>query len=364
MDVCLNFVSERFLMRRRTFTAATAAFLVLSFMFSAFAAVDKKRPVKRKVKAQTNPLVALLPASDAVATINGNRFFGEALPKVLSANQKLLGEILAKIDSLETKTGVDLRRFDAFAAGINIVKKESNDFDYDPVVVARGAVDTASLVESARKVAEGRYREETIAGRTVYVISAKDIADQLKKTSAGPNDPIKDVEIKNDIAISALDSTTMVVGNLNRVRETVEHKTSISSELATLLTKKAPAVVNFAGNVPGGMSSLLPLDNDELGATIDSIKTIYGSVDVAAGQGIISLTGRTVQAKQAADLKGTLEGLRDLGKGLLGASKNADKKLYARLLSNIRITQAANEISLDLAMPQADIDALVAIFKK
>ena len=351
-------------MRRKTFTAATAAILVLSFVLGAFAAVDKKRPVKRGPKAQANPLVALLPASDAVATINGKRFFGEALPKVLSANQKLLGEILGRVDSLESKTGVDLRRFDSFAAGINIIKKESNDFDYDPVVVARGAVDTASLIESAKKSAEGRYREETIAGRTVYVISAAEIAGQLKNSNAGTNAVVKDVEIKNDIAVSALDSATVVVGNLNRVRETLEHKTSVNAELASLLTKKAPAVVNFAGNVPGGMSSLLPLDNDELGATIDSIKTIYGSVDVAAGQGIISLTGRTVQAKQAADLKGTLEGLRDLGKGLLGASKNADKKLYARLLSNIRITQAANEISLDLAMPQADIDALVAIFKK
>jgi hypothetical protein len=364
MDVCLNFVSERFLMKRRTFAATTAAILVLSFVFSVFAAVDKKRPVKRRAAAQANPLVALLPASDAVATINGKRFFGEALPKVLSANQKLLGEILAKIDALEMKTGVDLRKFDSFAAGINILKKESNDFDYDPVVVARGAADTASLVENAKKAAEGKYREEIVAGRTVYVFSAADIANQLKNSSTDPNAAVKTIQIKSDIAVSALDGTTIVVGNLNRVRETVEHKTSISAELATLLTRKAPAVINFAGNVPGGMSSLLPLDNDELGANIDSIKTIYGSVDVSAGQGAISVTGRTVQAKQAVDLKGTLEGLRDLGKGLLGGSRGADKKLYARLLANVRITQVANEISLDLTLPQSDIDALVAIFKK
>jgi hypothetical protein len=362
MDVCLNFAPERFLMKKRVFTAVTASLLLFSFAFGTFAAVDNKRPVKRATKARSNPLVAMLPASDAVVTINGKRFFGEALPKVLSANQKLLGEILTKLDNIQSKTGVDLRRFDSIVAGTNIITKAANDFDFDPVVIARGTVDAAALIESAKKTGEGKFKEETIAGRTVYLFSSREIAAQFKQID--PNSVPKNVELKNDVAVSMLDTTTIVFGSLNRVRETLEHKTSVNPEITALLGKKAPAIVNFAGKVPGGMSSLLPLDNDELGANINSIKHIYGSIDVVAGQATISITGRTLQAQQAADLKGTFEGLRDLGKAFLGAARSTDKQLYARLLTNVRITQIANEITLDLLIPQSDLDVLIGIVGK
>ena len=351
-------------MKKNVFAVFSASLLVLSFVLNTFAAVNDKRVVKRLPKAAANPLVVMLPASDAVITVNGKRFFGEALTNALSANQKLLGEIFGKLDSIQSKTGIDLRRFDSIAAGVNIIRKTTKDFDYDPVVIARGTIDSAAMMESSKKASEGKFRQETIAGRTVLIFSAQEVLAQLQPNAAVPVVAPKNLELKNDIAVSAADGTTLVFGSLNRVRETLERKSSVSKEISGLLTKKAPAILNFAGKIPGGLSTLLPLDNDELGANIDSIKYLYGSGDVVAGQALISVTGRTVQAQQAADLKGTLDGLKDLGKAFLGASRAADKQLYARLLSNVRITQAANEINLDLAIPQSDLDALIAIVSK
>ncbi|MFL6467926.1 MAG: hypothetical protein ACJ72Z_08210 [Pyrinomonadaceae bacterium] len=350
-------------MKRRTIAAVTATMLVLSFVVAVFAAVDKNRPVKPAVKAKTDPLISMLPASDAVVTVDGKRFFGDALPKVLSANQKLLGEVLSKLNNLQSRTGVDLRRFDSFVAGVNIIKKAGNDFDFDPVVIARGSVDSAAVIESVKKNSDIRHREETVAGKTIYIVSSEDVLANLKQ-NVDPALVQKHAERINDLAVTAIDGNTLAIGSLVRVRETVEHKTSVSPDLIGLLGKKAPAVANFAAKVPGGLSTLLPLDNDELGANIDSIKTIYGNADLAGGQATISVTGRTLQAQQAIDLKGTLEGLRDLGKAFLGGSKAADKQLYARLLTNVRISQVANELSLDLAIPQSDLDALVAIVSK
>src|SRR5688572_16408301 len=223
MDVCLNFAPERFLMKKSAFTAIAASLLLFSFVFGTFAADVKKRPVKRAVKAKANPLISMLPASDAVVAINGKRFFGDALPKVLSANQKLLGEILTKLDNIQSKTGVDLRRFDSIVAGANIITKAANDFDLDPVVIARGTIDAAALVETAKKSGEGKFKEETIAGRTVYLFSSREIVAQFKQLD--PNAVPKHVELKNDVAISVLDTSTIVFGSLNRVREALEHKT-------------------------------------------------------------------------------------------------------------------------------------------
>lgn len=348
-------------MKKRVFTAAAASLLVVGFVVAVGVSADIKKPVKRGSKAQTNPLVAMLPASDAVATIDAKRFFNESLPGVLSGNQKLLGEIFSKIESVQSKTGVDLHRFDNIAAGINITRKEGANFDFDPVLIARGSIDTVAALEAGKKSSNGKYREESANGKTIYIFSAKDVAADLK-TNATPS--IVDQQLNGDIAVSAIDGTTLVVGSPVRVREALERKTSIGPELTTLLGKKAPALLNFAGKIPGGLSVLLPLDNDELGANLDSIKTIYGNADVVGGQATISVTGRTVQAKQAADLKGTFEGLRDLGKGFLGGSRAADKQLYARLLGSIRITNVANELSLDITIPKTDLDALLAIVSK
>ena len=351
-------------MKSRIFAAVTASLLVFSFAVSAFAVVDKRRPVKKAVKAQVNPMVALLPASDAVVTVNGKRFFGEALPKALASNQKLLGEILAKVDSIQTKTGVDLRRFDSLVGGVNIIKKAGNDFDFDPVVVARGTVDSTAVIDGVKKTANARIREESLDGRTIVVISAADVLANLNANPGDANATQKQSEFVNDLAITAIDANTIAVGSLVRVRETVARKSTVAPELTELLGKKAPALVNFAAKVPGGMSTLLPLDNDDLGMNLDSIKTVYGNADLTAGQASISITGRTLQPQQAIDLKGTFEGLRDIGKSFLGASKAADKQLYARLLANVRITQVGNELSLDLAIPQSDIDLLVAVLHK
>lgn len=362
----LNFVSERFLMKNRTLALFSALVLIFNIVGLSFAAPDTKRAPKRKAKA--NVLVSMLPASDAVVTVNGKRFFSDALPKVLSGHQKLLVEVLGKLDKMQTKTGIDLRKFENIAAGITINKKGEKDFDFEPVIVARGSIDSSTVVAAAKKAADGKFKEELVGRKTMYVFSAIELAELAKQKAADPEKAgmIDNVtkKLSSDMALAAIDNNTVAFGYVSRVRQTLERKTSVSADLAELLVRKEAAVVNLAAKVPQGMSALLPLDNDELGANIDSIRYLYGSLDVAAGQAIVSLTARTLQAQQAIDLKETLEGLRELGKMFLAGSKKPDQQLYARLIANVKLTRTANELSMDLTIPQSDLDALVAVLKK
>jgi hypothetical protein len=317
--------------------------------------------------AGSSPLVTMLPASDVVVVGDGKRFFTEA-PKLLAANQKVLGELFGHLDQVQAKTGVDLRKFETFAAGASVTKLEGPGHKIAPVVIARGSVDSAVLIEAAKKAAEGKAKQENVAGRTMYVVSSKDVMELAKKHAPASANS-KKVEDKfahamDDLAIAAVDSNTVVFGYASRVRETLEAKSKVSDELLSLLAKKPAGIANFAAKVPGGMSSLLPLDNDDLGMMINSVKAVYGAADVANGQAAVSLTAVTEKAEQAEELKGTLEGLKSLGQSVLGVSNGADKKLYARLLSNVKLANVGNELSLDLAIPQGDIDAIVAIIKK
>lgn len=352
-------------MKRRTFAAVLLSCFALAFFDSALAAPDKKRKPRRAAKVRVNPLVAMLPASDAIVTVNTRRFFNDALPKVLSGNQKLLGEILARLDAFQAKTGINARRSENIAIGANILRKESTKFDVDAVVIARGSTPTSALMDAARAAANGKFREETIAGKTMIVISTEDLAEHLKSKASDPGEPSKLASKQPvDIGLAAIDTNTIVFGHVSRVRETLGKRSVVSSELTSLLGKKPSGVMNFAARVPGGMSTLLPLDNDTLGSNIDSISHMYGAVDMLAGQATLSVTGQTHTAQQAAELKGTLDGLKDIGTAVLSGSKAADKQLYARLLANIKVSQAGNEINLDLVIPQTDLDALVAIFRK
>jgi hypothetical protein len=363
MSAWFNFWFFRgFFMIRKLTAAFAASLLVLNMAASSVVLADTSK------KAKTNALVSMLPASDVVVTADGKRFFSEALPKVLSANQAALKDVFAHVDSVQAKTGIDLRKFDSFAVGANIGKAEGNKFKVAPVVIARGTTNSASLIEAAKTASEGKFKQETVAGKTVYVVAAKDVVDLAKKhapvSANSAKVQAKVTDAVDDMAFSATDANTVVFGYASRVRETLEHKSAVSAELLSLLAKKPAGIVNFAGKVPGGMSTLLPLDNDDLGANIDAIKVMYGAMDVANGNASLSLTAVTAKATQAEELKGTLEGLRDMGKSLLGFSKGADQKLYAKLLGEIKINSVANEINLDLAIPQTDLDALVAILKK
>jgi hypothetical protein len=155
-------------MIRKVVAAVAVSLLVLNIVgvFIAMGQVENSRA------AGANPLVSMLPASDVVVVGDGKRFFTEA-PKLLSANQKLLGDLVSGLDLVQAKTGVDLRKFDTFAAGAVVTKREGPGHKISPVVIARGSADSAFLIEAAKKAAEGKAKQETGWPHTMYAIPRK-----------------------------------------------------------------------------------------------------------------------------------------------------------------------------------------------
>ncbi len=121
--------------------------------------------------------------------------------------------------------------------------------------------------------------------------------------------------------------------------------------------------MSFAMRSPGGMSGLLPLDNDELGANIDAIDYLAGSMDVAATGTTLGVVARTKKTEQAQGLKDTLDGLKMVGGAIFGGSKRADQQIYGRLIKNAKVDLRGNDVSLDLTIAQADIDGLIGGIK-
>ncbi len=347
-------------MKFRLFALAAMACVLLNAL--GFAADGKRKPV---VKPQVSRLISLLPASDAVAVFDAKRFLTEALPKLLSANQPMLKEITGGLTDMESRTGIDLRKFDQVAVGLTVKTLGENDFNFGHVLIASGDINAGALLSVAKLASGGKYREEKIGNASVYVFTVKDAV----QTATTNNSKVASVidksvkELSTEIAVTSLDRNTLAIGTLDRVRETVEAKTHLGTDLTNLLSTKETAVMSFAAKMPAGMSKMLSLDNDELGANIDAIQYMSGSMDVAPVGTSLQMMARTAKPDQALVLKDTLEALQLVGKAVLGSSKKPNNAIYGRMVRNAKFDVRGTDVTFELLVPQADIDTLVAAIK-
>lgn len=345
-------------MKKRIFTVFISLACVLSVIGPAFADDTAK-----KNTSQAPQLVALLPASDGIMTLDVRRLLNDALPQILSANQPKLGQIMGKIDEVKTKTGIDLKRFEQVAVGIRNKQVSATKIDFEPVILARGTYDAGQLVELAKLASKGEYREEKIGDRTIYVFSPKEMVkdNQPPPKSSFPGKLIDKmlINLDGEFALASYDVNTLVLGSLPRVRETLEGKTRVNDQLLELVYRDQTAVMSFGANMPAGMSRILDLDNAEIDKNIDVIKQIYGTMNVTGTSTNVLVTARASKADQAKELETFMKSMAEIGRLLIGGTKGADKQVYARMLDNARISRTGNEVMLDLQVPQSDVDILL-----
>ena len=314
-------------------------------------------------KKQTNELVALLPASDGVMTLDSKRFFASALPQVLSGNKEMYAEINAKIDEFKTNTGIDIRQFDQMAIGITAKEVSANKTDYEAVSLARGNFNADSLAKLAKFASGDKYREEKIGDRTIYIFSPKEMIEKNKSTVK--NAMLQKFlnmllpSVSGEMAVTVYDNKTLAFGTPDRLKFMLTETSSrVDADLINLVSRNPDAIGNFALNMPKGASSLIELGDDELGQNIDSIRQMFGSMDVVGENTIASVTAKTLDVKHAEGLEKNMSDLREVGKILLGSSKREDQKMYARLLENAKISRNGTEVSLDLKVSQSDMNIL------
>ncbi|MCY7348999.1 MAG: hypothetical protein LH614_22645 [Pyrinomonadaceae bacterium] len=334
-----------------------------ALFLNAFGAVS----AQTKIANQPNRLAALLPASDGVMTLDVQRLLNESVPQVLSGKPQMLADINQKIDEIRDKTGLDARQFEQIAIGVAIKQITAREVDLEPIFLARGKYNANALIAVAKLASKGKYREEKSGSRTIYVFDGKEMVAQNKPTTKNSwFDKAIDrliIGLTKEIAVTSLDDNTLAFGSLARVRETFETKSRISSEVLNLANRRPNAVVSFGAKLPNGLSNFFILDNDELGKTLDSIRQISGAVEISDGNSAVSMAAKTLNVEQAQNLHETLQGLQMLGKAFIGGGKGEDKKVYARMIENAKITRNSAEVVFDLQVPQTDINILLAGIK-
>jgi hypothetical protein len=322
---------------------------------------------QKTATAPGNPLIASLPASDAVASFDAQKFLGSALPELLGADSPQMAKINAHLDLIKTKTGLDLRQFENVAVGIKYKQVSPAEIDFEPVMVTSGKFNAGAMIALVKIAANGKYREEKFAGKSVYVLQLDQLlAEVQKQAPAAKSSGIEKLVEKllrtfsGEFAIGALNEKTLAMGSVSRVQAAFSASAPLDRDLKTMANSKPGAIMSFAGNMPAGASKMFGLDNEVIAATLDSMKQVYGHLDMNAGNASLMLAAKTGGADQAENLEDTLNGLKSLGQAFIGMLKASpqEREMYQRMIDSAKITRAGLQVQIDLAIPQSDLSIL------
>ena len=359
-------------MTKKFFAVLTVCAFAFASVGAVFAApTDTKKPVVKKQA--NNALAARLPASDAVMTVDVKRLFADALPQILAGNQPMLADITDFINEMKNKTGFDLRQFEQVAVGVATTKTESGELDFQPVIFARGAFNSGALIAIGKTAANGKYREEKSGARSIFIFSPSQFLVQKPASSDAPQEKKRTPSVferaadrmfenlSREVAVTALDDNTLAIGTLARVRASLNAASPrVGADVLSLINRRPNAIAAFGLKLPEGVSNIIPdLGNDEIAKNLNAIRSLAGAFDANDGNTSMSISARTAQTEQAKSLEDQLLGLQSLGKMFVGGAKDARKEVFSRLIDRVKIARAANEVTLDLQIPQSDISVLL-----
>lgn len=323
----------------------------------------------KNVSAQTGDLVSQLPAADAVATVNIKRLYNDVMPQLLSAQPTELAKINAKLDEFKTKTGVDLRQLEQVAVAMNFKFSPTGaPGDGETLMLLRGNFNAAGLLAAGKIAANGKFRQEQIAGKNVMIFTIPETAQAATKETgrqAGKQgelaNGIVDKSMSGEFAVYVVDANTIAAGKLPDVRSFLGKNVDtnrVAPALVELVNRNPGSLMSFAGNVPTSAAAAAPGGNDQIGRILKSLRQMFGSVDLNTNGFTLNLAAKTSEEPQAQELEQTLLGLQMIGKGMLGGKADEKNQVISRVVENLKITRTMSEVQLQATVPQADLEKL------
>lgn len=342
-----------------------ALILAVSLALTVFALTGgaQTKPVTTAAATVSAPAPAapldLLPPSDLVAFVHVKRLITEAAPKVFADDPAKLAEFNAEIDGFKTKTGIDARTFDSIAVGMRYQNPTPGVTTADTVVIAQGTFNSGALVAAGRLASKGKYQEQKYQNSTIYIFN---VNDQVNIPG------LMNMRVK-ELAVTTLDTNTLVFGELTAVRATLDARGgrtntgNANSDLVQLALRSPNALMGFSANVPPSLSKSIDINNDEISRLLGSIRQAYGSVGATANGFDLLAIARTEKADDAQSLSDTLSALKQFGGVVAGQLPAEQSKLAQNALDSMKISASGNETSISFELQQADISTLMRVLK-
>ncbi len=330
----------------------TVLFFAATLVLATACVLPLSAQTTRVATRATSSALAGLPASDAVVTVDVQRLFKEALPRVYANDAAKLAEINADVEEFKTRTGLDPRTFERVAVGVRFVDLPSGAVKAEPVALARGTFNAAALIAAGRIAAQGKYQQQQYKNKTIYIFSLD-----------------KQVKFLNlhwtDLAAVVLDNHTLAFGKLERVRAAIDAQSGgarVASDIVALAEREPDAIIGMGGNIPASLTHKLDFLSPEISRSIASVRQFYGSLN-ATGAGFQLLTVfRTGSAADARNLSDTVEGLKQFAPFAISRMKGDKAKQTQQLVDATKVTTQGDEVQFRLDLADANVATLVRVF--
>jgi hypothetical protein len=370
--------------------------------------------------ASPSAALSALPASDFVVVVDAQRALSETLPAILASNPALLAKMNAELEAFEKKTGINPRLFETLAVGGRFDGSRPNTSH--AVLIAHGSFKADEVLAAAFEAAKAEGRplqkeEQVYEGKTIFVISsARKLKDESEvgKIPATPplrppmlpaaginidpalsakspydrfGDPRPNVKKTNGgagtgkdsttlhaasadkFAVTALDSNTLAMGDLESVRASIDAsmgRNRVDEELVQLATQTPSAVISFSGKLPQSASEKSDAQGsgNPFAKYVASIREFYGSFGVNGSESETIINLRTESADQASDLSQAINSLKvlaNLGISQTAGNASTPNEAFAAALKGLTITAQDNEVRIDARIPQASLAPLIRV---
>lgn len=333
---------------------------MLSFSIGATITRSSANP---PVATVADELVALLPASDAIAIVDVNRIFTEIIPQINTLTADGGAKVSKELDEFTRDTGIDPTK--VTTAVIGYKASSDNPSKGNGAAILQGITLDLAKIETAVKANKGTVKPIEYGGKQIYVVSTP----QEKSSDAGKAvESATGVKLEEDMAFSQLEANRLAVGSVDGIKAVLDAKktpaNAANAKLTDLLKQTQNGLVRFAFNVPPSATQALT-SQGELFQQLAAIKLVFGSLDLSKEfTATLDTKLRTGTNDEAAKLETGLNGLVGLGKMALGMQQGPEMAALVQLLDQIKISAQQTDVSLNISIPRAVFEALAKAGKK
>jgi len=322
------------------------------------------RPGSTHPASVADELVALLPASDAIAVVDVNRVFTEIIPQINAITADGGAKVTKELDEFTTDTGIDPTKITAAAIGYKI--NNDSPSKGSGAAILQGLTLDPAKIESAVKTKKGTVTSLDYNGAKIYVVSTP----EEKKSEAGKTvENVAGVKLEEDMAFTQLEANRVALGSVDGIKAVLDAKktpaTAANAKLTDLLKQTQNGLVRFVFNIPPSAAQTLT-SQGELFQQLAAIKLVFGSLDLSKDfTATLDTKLRTGTSEEATKLETGLNGMVAFGKMALGMQQGPpEMAALGQLLDQIKISAQQTDVAVNISVPKAVFDALAKAGKK
>lgn len=301
-------------------------------------------------------MLSSLPTSDVVAFVDVRRIMLEIIPRLMANDPATLAKMIATVNEIKTKSGVNILTIESVVAGVRFVGPVTHNMKKENVgvvIIVHGDFDANALIAVLKEMTKGKVDENTYAGKVIY--------------SEPQSDPLKKKPEREIPAVTVLDANTIAVGDLPQIRAAVDAfggKERVDPALAQAAQRDSSAVIGLAGNVPESLLQDLkktaPPDPmaQAISNAVAGVKQIFNSIGATSTDYNFVLGARLGSPEQAASVSDMLLGIRTQ------AAPHLPNDHARKLLDSLQITAEGDVVQIKCEMKIEVAQRMVASMMK